>query len=92
MKKVLVDNKAVSQSQTVVKFGLNQISSTTPPLATKIFRAILYIAAVGNLVIDIFPEIPFEIKAHIAMYSIKSVALVHGITKLFGLEVKDPGK
>lgn len=86
MNRVLIDNKPVAVSNTEIKFGLKAISKPTPALATKIFRVILYLAALGNIVVDVFPEIPLEVKGMIAMYSIKAVALVHAITKLFGLE------
>ena len=90
MEKVLVENKAVAKEDTVVKFGLAQITKTTPEIATKIFRVVLYIAAIGNIILDLFPEIPFDTKALIAMYSIKAVAAVHAFSKLFGLDVKSP--
>jgi len=86
MKRVLIDNRPVPVSQTDTKFGLGQINKPTPQWATLVFRYILYAAAIGNIVVDLFPEIPLEIKGMIAMYSVKAVAAVHAITKLFGLE------
>jgi len=91
IKKVLVEGKAVPESKTEVKFGFDQLKKTTPIVATKIFRWVLYITAAANLILDTFPEIPFETKGWIAMYSIKAVALVHGFGKMFGLNLKEPG-
>lgn len=86
MEKVIIDNKTVPVEDTKVKFGFAAITKPTPELAKKIFRIVLYVAALGNIIVDIFPEIPLEVKGMIAMYSVKAVALVHAITKLFGLE------
>lgn len=86
MEKVIINDHPVKVEDTKVKFGFNAITKPTPELATKIFRVVLYAAALANIIIDIFPEIPLEVKGMIAMYSVKAVAIVHAITKLFGLE------
>lgn len=72
-----------------VKFGLSQITATTPKTAKNIFRAVLYTAAVVNIVLDVVTDIPAPVKAMIAKYSIEAVALVHAFTKLFGIDMMD---
>lgn len=71
-----------------VKFGLGQITNTTPKFAKYLFRAVLYIAAAVNLVLSVIDEIPPDVKAMIGKYSIYAVTLVHGFSKLFGIEVE----
>jgi hypothetical protein len=72
-----------------VKFGFGQIPNTTPEFAKWIFRIVLYAAAVINLVILVVTEIPQPIKDTIARYSLEIVALVHGLSKMFGIDVED---
>lgn len=91
-KKVLISDVAVPKTATVVKFGFDQITNPTPDLATKIFRAILYAAVIVNILLGIFTDIPAELSGTIASYSIKIVAAVHAISKLFGRELKVPGQ
>lgn len=91
-KKVIIENKAVSKENTVVKFGFGQITKPTPEMATKIFRVILYAAAIASAAAKIFSAIPQDVKVMIWQYSSESVAFTHMITKMFGLDVKDPEK
>lgn len=72
-----------------VKFGLSQIGATTPKTAKWIFRAVLYTAAGLNLVVAYVSEIPEPVKTAIGKYSIEAVALVHGFSKLFGIDMSD---
>ena len=88
-KKLLVDNKAVNPSETVVKFGFGQIGKTTPKWAKNAFRIVLYTATTLTLVTQIVTEIPADISTIIAKYSIEAVALVHAITKLWGVDLKE---
>ena len=72
-----------------VKFGLDQIKNPTPLMAKNIFRIVLYTAAVANIVLDIVTEIPPDIKAMIAKYSLYLVTGVHSFSKLFGIDISD---
>lgn len=89
MSTVLVDNKAVPETATVVKFGLGQITNTTPKIANYIFRGVLYSSLIINLALSIFTDIPQDLQVAIGKYSLQIVAFVHGISKLFGIELKD---
>lgn len=89
MKKVLIENKSVAISDTKTTFGIGSISRPTPEVATKIFRVVLYVAGVVNIVLMTISEIPEPVKATVGKYSVEAVMLVHALTKLFGLkEVK----
>lgn len=72
-----------------VKFGIGQISNPTPKTAKNIFRVVLYAAALANLILQIVVEIPEPVRIIVAKYSIYAVTLVHGISKLFGIDVSD---
>jgi len=89
-KKVIIENKAVAKSNTVLKFGLEAITKPTPEMATKVFRVVLYAAAIASAAAKIFTAIPQDVKVMIWQYSSEAVAFTHMITKLFGLDVKDP--
>jgi hypothetical protein len=73
-----------------VKFGFGQIPKTTPEFAKWAFRIVLYVAAVANFIIATVTEIPVPIAMIIAKYSLYAVTLVHGFSKMFGLQVEDP--
>jgi len=88
-KKIQVGNALVNPSETVVKFGLGQVGNTTPQWTKKVFRIVLYTATALTLVTQIVTEIPVEISSIITKYSIEAVALVHALSKLFGVEVKE---
>ncbi len=68
------------------RFGFGQIPKTTPEFAKWIFRIVLYATSVINLVISVVTEIPPDIKMMMAKYSLYAVTMVHGFTKLFGLQ------
>lgn len=89
MKKILVENKAVPVDETITKFGLGQIGKTTPIWAKNVFRIVLYVATALTLVTQIITEIPEDVKIAISRYSIEAVALVHALTKLFGVDLDE---
>lgn len=89
MTKLLVDNKAVNASDTVVKFGLGQVGKTTPTWAKQLFRIVLYVATAVVITTQIITEIPEEIKVIVSKYAIEAVALVHAFSKLFGVDIKE---
>lgn len=71
----------------VFKAGLKAISMPTPELATKIFRVVLYAAALVSIVLPMFPEIPENIRNTVINWSLRLVALTHAISKLFGIDI-----
>ena len=85
-KRVLIENKVVPVAETKLTVGLKAISRPTPEWATIVFRTVLYIALTATLVVQIVKEIPAEVGAIINNYSLEAVALVHALTKLFGLK------
>lgn len=86
-KKVIVENQTVSIKDTEVKFGLNQIGKTTPPIATKIFRIVLYTVGVLNIATMTFTAIPKEITDVVNQWSAEVIVFAHAVTKLFGLNL-----
>lgn len=70
-----------------VKFGINQITNPTPQVAKNVFRVVLYAAAAVNLLLQVVVEIPPDIAALVAKYSLYAVTLVHGFSKLFGIDI-----
>lgn len=72
-----------------VKFGLNQITAQTPKAAKYAFRAVLYIAAVANIIVGTITEIPEPVQVAIMKYSLYGVTLVHAFSKLFGIDMSD---
>jgi len=72
-----------------VKFGFGQITNPTPQMAKNVFRIVLYAAAVVNLILQTVVEIPPHVATIVAKYSLYAVTLVHGFSKLFGIDVSD---
>ncbi len=87
-KQVIIQGDAISVKDTAVKFGLGQIKHPTPPLATKIFRVILYTVGVLNIATMTFSDIPIEISEVINKWSAEVIVFAHAITKLFGLNLE----
>ena len=73
-----------------VKFGFDQITQRTPDFARWIFRGVLYLAAIINLVLATVVEIPEDVREVVGRYSVYAVALVHGLSKMFGIEATGP--
>ena len=72
-----------------VKFGIDQIVNPTPKSVKNVFRWVLYAAALANLILQIVTEIPEPVRAIVAKYSLYAVTLVHGISKLFGVDISE---
>ena len=87
-KKVIVENQAISIKDTEVKFGLGQITKTTPPLATNIFRVVLYTVGVLNIATMTFTAIPADVADMINKWSAEVIVFAHAVTKLFGLNIE----
>lgn len=71
-------------------WSFKHIPKTTPEFAKWAFRGVLYGLGVINLVLMIFTDIPVEIRNVVGRYSIEIVMFVHGVSKMFGIEVEDP--
>lgn len=69
------------------KFGLGQIGNTTPEWAKIAFRVFFYVTGAAAIVLDIFTEIPPDIKLTINSSVIKANLLVHALTKMVGIDV-----
>jgi hypothetical protein len=73
-----------------VTFGPASIFKDTPQIATGIATASIYIAAVLNLIMLSFPQIPTPLKTSVAEYSTEAVAFIHAICNMFGLNPATP--
>ncbi len=69
-----------------IKFGFGQIVKETPQFAKWMFRIVLYATSALTLIINVVTEIPEPIKLMITKYSLYAVTLVHGFSKMFGIE------
>jgi hypothetical protein len=72
-----------------VKFGFEQIGNTTPQWAKKAFRIFFYATGLITIVVDIFTEIPPDIKLSINSAVVKAMLLVHAASKMFGIDVSE---
>jgi hypothetical protein len=82
---VVVSKEAVKDAP--IKWGLNWISAPTPQKITWIFRVVLYAAFITSEVLPMFPEIPEHIALHISKNCLRAVALVHMLSKTFGIDI-----
>jgi hypothetical protein len=73
-----------------VKFGVGQINNPTPQWAKNAFRWFFYITSIITIALDIFTEIPPDIKLIINASVVKANLLVHALSKLFGIEFQAP--
>ena len=73
-----------------IKFGFGQIANATPGFAKWVFRAVLYMAAIANIVLGVVTEIPEPVKFIVLKYSLYGVTLVHSLSRMFGIEVEEP--
>jgi len=87
-KKVIVENKAVSLSETKTRFGFGQIGNTTPPWVKNAFRVFFYVTSVLTIGLDIFTDIPTDVKLMVSKYVIQGNLFAHAISKMCGLESK----
>jgi hypothetical protein len=73
-----------------VTFGPASIFKDTPQIATGVATASIYVAAVLNLIMLSFPQIPTPLKTSVAEYSTEAVAFIHAICNMFGLNPATP--
>lgn len=73
-----------------VKFGFSQLFKRTPEFAKLLFRIILYITAIIMFLMNLVTEIPEPIKTVVNKYCIYFITTVHFLSKMFGIEVKEP--
>jgi hypothetical protein len=73
-----------------VTFGPASLFKDTPQIATGIATASIYIAAVLNIILLSFPQIPVTLKTSVGMYSAEGVAFIHAICNMFGLNPATP--
>lgn len=71
----------------IFESGWKAIAMPTPQLATKIFRVILYAAALVSIIVPMFPEIPHQTAEIVNSWAIRLVALSHAISKMFGIDI-----
>lgn len=73
-----------------VVFGTKEaLVSKTPQVASTIATVVLYVAAIGNIILASFPQIPPVVKGDIGIYSTEVVGAVHAICNLFGLKLAE---
>jgi hypothetical protein len=70
------------------KFGLGQIGNSTPKWAQVAFRIFFYATGIATVILDIYTEIPSDIKLIINSEVIKANLLVHAISKMFGIDTR----
>lgn len=73
-----------------VTWGIPSLFKETPQFATWLFRVVLYLAMGTSFVVLTFTEIPPHTQIVIARGCAEVVLTVHGLTRMFGLEVKAP--
>lgn len=66
------------------------LASKTPEVASTIATVVLYVAAVGNIILASFPQIPASVKGDVGIYSAEAVGAVHLLCNLFGLKPAGP--
>lgn len=77
-------------ANTTTKFGFGQILADTPKWASWAFRIVLYLAMATILIVTSFTEIPAPVVKMICKMCGEIVIVVHGLTRMFGIEIKDP--
>lgn len=70
-------------------FGPNQLNKPTPPWAKKIFKIFLYVTGSITIILDVFTEIPADIKLLINSSVIKANLLVHAFSEMFGINIEE---
>lgn len=71
------------------KFGFGQLSNPTPKWAKVIFRIFFYATGIATVILDIFTEIPMDVKLMINSGVIKANLLVHAVSKMFGVDISE---
>lgn len=69
--------------------GFNQINNPTPAWANWAFRIVLYVAALGNIYVTIFTQLPPDIKDLIVGISSFVTIATHMASKMFGVPIPD---
>lgn len=77
-------------TKTVVKFGVKQFSQETPLVAKYLTNGVVYAAAIANLAMTCFPQIPDSVKVTIAQYSGGAVVFAKALAGMFGIQIADP--
>lgn len=75
---------------TSTKFGFSQFLQETPAIAKGIANGVLYLAAIGNIAVATFTQIPAPVKSEIALYSLQITAFVNVVSHMFGIQVTTP--
>lgn len=72
------------------QFGLGQINKPTPSFVMTIFNVIFYGAAIINLGMAVFTDIPEHSQLLILKYSGEAVLFARGMAHLFGVTITEP--
>ncbi len=83
-----------NESEGKLKFGFGQIPNRTPKWARWTFRIFFYTTGIVTSLVDIFTEIPTDVKLTITAAVLKSNLLIHALSKMFGIDVDqyDPNR
>lgn len=67
-------------------FGFGQLLQQTPAWAKTTFKIFFYAAGLVTIALDVFTEIPPDVKAVINAAVIKAMLLVHLVSRMFGID------
>lgn len=70
-----------------IGFGLGQVNKPTPKWATWSFRVFFYLASLATIIVTTDNAIPPHIALMVAKYLAFATMGVHGISKMFGVDV-----
>ena len=70
-------------------FGFGQMNTPTPKWANLAFRWFFYVTGIVTVALDIFTEIPPDVKLTINSTVIKANLLLHAVSKMFGIKLPD---
>ena len=71
------------------KFGLNQITNSTPLWASWLFRIVFILTTAATFVIASDPTINDSLKVQIGVYMKGLDMLIYGFSKMFGVKVTE---
>lgn len=71
------------------KFGINQVNTETPKWASWVFRIVFLLTTVATFVIAGDDNISNEVKVRIGVYLKALDMFIYGLSKMFGVQVKD---
>lgn len=90
MKKVLVDNKAVNVDETKTVFATKgALTAPTPNWAKNVFKGTVIVTSVIMFWVLATKVIPPNIKDEVILILKSTDLLVLGVSRLFGVEVKN---